>query len=257
VGPAPATSSLPGEPPPAVSTVTVTEAATVTEAPAVTEAPVMRDAAVTVPAPIVEAPRDAGVAAPAEGTDAPAAAADPRPAPTPVRRPVVAAVRRALRAVAFAVIGAVLWLLLLTTAPRLAGWEPTIITGRSMEPAIERGDLVVVRPAPASAYVEGAVITFADADRPDRLVTHRIVAVRPDGALVTKGDNNRDSDPQPVTLDRVRGRAVLRVPWAGRPVVWYLDGRWGPLAALAVGIVAALRTAFARPRRSRPARRRR
>lgn len=162
-------------------------------------------------------------------------------------RELVGVARSIGRGVAYAIVGVAGWLLLLTTVPRIAGWQPTVITGHSMEPAIERGDVVIVRPTPQSAYVPGAVITFADANRPGRLVTHRVVAVRTDGMLVTKGDNNRDDDPQPIAPQRVRGRAVLRLPFAGRAVVWFLDRRWLPLALTFAVLASAIRTVL-RPR---------
>jgi signal peptidase I len=162
-------------------------------------------------------------------------------------RELVGVARSIGRGVAYAIVGAAGWLLLVTTAPRLIGWQPTVITGHSMEPSIERGDVVIVRPVPLSAYVPGVVITFDDATRPGRLVTHRVVAVRSDGALVTKGDNNRDDDPQPLDARRVRGRAVLRLPFAGRAVVWFLDRRWLPLVLTFTVLATAIRTVL-RPR---------
>lgn len=153
--------------------------------------------------------------------------------------------RQAGRSLSFAVLGATLWILALTTLPRLAGWQPTVITGHSMEPSIGRGDVVIVRPAPRAAYVPGAVITFVDPNRPNRLITHRVVSIDTDGRLRTRGDNNRDADATPVDPTTVRGRAVLRVPYAGRPVVWVIDGRWVPLAATAAGLALAVHTALA------------
>lgn len=153
--------------------------------------------------------------------------------------------RLVVRALSFAVLGGLLWILALTTLPRLGGWQPTVITGHSMEPSIVRGDVIIVRPAPPEAYVRGAVITFVDPNRPGRLITHRVVGVDPDGRLRTKGDNNHDADPTPIDRLSVKGRAVLRIPFAGAPVVWVMDGRWLPLAATAAVLLAAVRTALA------------
>jgi uncharacterized membrane protein YfcA len=46
----------------------------------------------------------------------------------------------------------------------------------------------------------------------------------------------------------VHGRAVLRLPFAGRAVVWFLDRRWLPLALSISLLAAAIRTVH-RPRR--------
>jgi signal peptidase I len=104
-------------------------------------------------------------------------------------------------------------------------------------------------------FVPGAVITFVDINHPGHLITHRIVKVNPDGTLVTKGDHNHDNDPQSLAVANVKGRAVLRVPYVGRPVVWIIDRDWIPLGlttVLLVGVVhTALHPAGAR-RRPRP-----
>ena len=188
--------------------------------------------------------------------DAPAHDARWHAAPAPSEavegRQLVGVARQVGRGAALAIVGVTGWLLLVTTLPRIAGWQPTVITGHSMEPSIERGDVVLVRPTPSRAYAPGVVITFDDASRPGRLVTHRVVAVSTDGTLVTKGDNNRDRDPLPVAPQRVRGRAVIRLPFAGRAVVWFLDRRWLPLALSVSLLAAAIRTVL-RPRRQRRA----
>ena len=59
-----------------------------------------------------------------------------------------------------------------------------------MEPTLTRGDLIVVTPPPEA--VETGMILVMDVG--DRVVTHRVVAVRPDGSLVTQGDANRIAD---------------------------------------------------------------
>lgn len=124
-----------------------------------------------------------------------------------------------------------LWMSLWATLPRLAGWQPTVITGGSMMPTIQAGDIVVTRDAPATAMVPGAVITFEDPSRPGSLVTHRIVEVSSAG-YTTRGDNNGTSDPQVVAPESVRGRALLRLPWLGLPLLWMQQGAWFPLVAL-------------------------
>ena len=150
--------------------------------------------------------------------------------------------RQAGRWASFAVLGAAVWVLLLTTVPRAFGWQPTVITGHSMEPSIARGDVVVVRPAPPAAYVPGAVITFSDINRPGHLITHRVIKVNDDGTLVTRGDNNHDNDPQATPVSSVKGRAVLRVPFAGKPVVWVMDRSWLPLAGTVAVLLLVIRT---------------
>jgi signal peptidase len=86
------------------------------------------------------------------------------------------------------------------------------IEGGSMEPTIARGDLIVVTPAPA-AVQPGMILTLQVGRR---VVTHRVVAVRPDGSFVTRGDANNTNDDwgsQPV---RVYGQYAFRIPALGQ-----------------------------------------
>ena len=141
---------------------------------------------------------------------------------------------------AYVIVAGAAWMLIWATIPRALGWQPIVITGGSMEPAIERGDIILARPVPTSALVPGAVITFTDPNRPGQLITHRIVSIKPDGSLETRGDHNGTPDPQSVAVRTVRGRAVLRLPYLGRPVVWIQQQNWPPLAGSVFVLVASL-----------------
>jgi signal peptidase len=160
-------------------------------------------------------------------------------------------VRGGARLAAGCLAAALAWLLLWATVPRVLGWHPTLVIGGSMAPSINRGDIVVVRPVGPSGLGVGAVVTFADPGRGGQLVTHRIVQVLDGDRYRTRGDHNHDPDPQPVPRSAIRGRAVLRLPYLGRPVLWARDRSWTPLGVLAtaIGIVFALLPAPASPRR--------
>jgi signal peptidase I len=149
-----------------------------------------------------------------------------------------------------AVLASLVWLLVLAAAPRLLGARSVLVTGGSMQPSVMRGDVVIVQPAGPAAYRPGAVITFDDPNRPGLLVTHRVVEVRADGMLVTKGDHNHDRDARPVAASAVRGRAVLRVPFIGSPVVWVRQQAWIKLIG-AVAFVGALAVVATWPSRER------
>ena len=141
---------------------------------------------------------------------------------------------------AYVIVAGAAWMLIWATIPRAFGWQPIVITGGSMEPAIERGVIILARPVPTSALVPGAVITFTDPNRAGQLITHRIVSIKPDGSLETRGDHNGTPDPQSVAVRTVRGRAVLRLPYLGRPVVWIQQQNWPPLAGSVFVLVASL-----------------
>ena len=129
-----------------------------------------------------------------------------------------------LSGVAHIALAAVLWALVWATIPRLFGWQPTVITGGSMTPTIALGDIVVTRPVDRSGLVPGAVITFADPNHAGVLITHRIIEVTPEGVLRTRGDANPTADTQLVSPSAIQGRAVVRIPYLGRPLLWIQHG---------------------------------
>jgi len=96
------------------------------------------------------------------------------------------------------------------------------VTGTSMFPTLEDGDLVVLDAVPASSITVGTVIVY---DPPCSVtgfsVIHRVVGTAAVGFL-TKGDNNLQTDQQagiasgPITPDCVLGRVVFVVPYIER-----------------------------------------
>lgn len=96
----------------------------------------------------------------------------------------------------------------------LLGVQPTLISGKSMEPAMTTGDIAVVRETPPEEIQVGDVIRF---HHEGIHVVHRVVqveTVQDDRLFVTRGDANEELDP-PVTEDRVEGVVVLTIPKIG------------------------------------------
>ncbi|MBA4370707.1 MAG: signal peptidase I [Coriobacteriaceae bacterium] len=93
-----------------------------------------------------------------------------------------------------------------------------LVVGGSMSPALEPGDVCIVRRG-ASKVEVGDVVLLA---RPGWSggVLHRVVALTPAGALRTRGDANPVCDRDPAARDAVLGEvvAVLRV---GGAVRWF------------------------------------
>ena len=134
--------------------------------------------------------------------------------------------------------GGALCLLLVVLA---VAFQVTLImfkTG-SMSPTIPAGSLAVVREIPARDVRIGDVVTV---DRAGALpVTHRVTSVQPaaDGqrTITMKGDANRDPDPLPYTVERVR-LVIAHVPELARVVGWFSDARvMGGIAVVAAGVV--------------------
>lgn len=115
----------------------------------------------------------------------------------------------------------------------------------SMAPALQPGDLVIVRQTPIERIQVGDVIGVRNAS--GAVIVHRVQRVNGLGGslqVTTKGDANPTSETW--TLSRGADVALVRgsIPEAGRVV----DALKGPLAALAV-LLAALILAIAHLRR--------
>jgi signal peptidase I len=135
-------------------------------------------------------------------------------------------------------------MLVAIVATRLFGFEMLTVRSSSMEPAISRGDLIVVRPTAMANVTEGDVVLFAAGG--DGIPTvHRVAGINEvelrirDAAtgetdiqtsyrLVTKGDANEQPDIQEVTESQLRGEVWFTVPGAGEltglPLQWLLLG---------------------------------
>lgn len=105
--------------------------------------------------------------------------------------------------------------------PNIFGYELMVVLSGSMEPTIQTGSVIAVKPTTdPGGYEAGDVITFHTSADPNTFITHRIIEV--DGAsktgvqYVTKGDNNDAQDPAPVPAERVIAHyADFTVPWVG------------------------------------------
>jgi signal peptidase I len=106
-----------------------------------------------------------------------------------------------------------------------------IVDGSSMEPALEGGDLALLRSQ--ADYETGDVVGYRSAAL-DRVVLHRIVG-RDGERYVVKGDANDFRDVERPRQDEVVGRLWIAVPMAGSALAWLHD----PLhAGLVVGAAA-------------------
>ena len=146
----------------------------------------------------------------------PRAAAHP-PSVPPSTRPHPA--RRVLTWVAGTLVVLVVALAVaVAVVPAVGGATPLTVLSGSMEPALPVGSTVVVRPQPAGSIAAGDVITFTDREEGSaetRVVTHRVIEVRPGPEFVTMGDANDTPDPGVVPAADVLGVQWYHVPWVG------------------------------------------
>jgi len=102
----------------------------------------------------------------------------------------------------------VAYALLALFAVALARWYvPVRVQGGSMRPALVDGDVVLV--ARNELPIRGDIALLRSGPG---FVLHRVRSVRPDGALVTRGDANPIDDLAATSRDQVRGEVVRVLP---------------------------------------------
>jgi signal peptidase len=121
-------------------------------------------------------------------------------------------------------------------ALRTLGMGTFVVTGGSMEPAIQKGSVVIIEPVAPSLVERGDIVTF---ERYGQLTTHRVIAVDSrnpaDPVFTTKGDANAAADPEPVHFPRQVGLYRAAIPILGY-VIAYAQAYW----RLALTLVAAV-----------------
>ncbi|MCK4791838.1 MAG: signal peptidase I [Desulfobacteraceae bacterium] len=99
--------------------------------------------------------------------------------------------------------------------PRVAGWRFDAVLTGSMEPALNVGGVVVIRPVDIAIIREGDIIAFHSGEL---IVTHRVVEVTSSSggtSFITKGDAVEDPDLQPVSAENVMGKVIFHAPYFG------------------------------------------
>ena len=95
-----------------------------------------------------------------------------------------------------------------------------VVTSGSMSPVFEAGDVIfVVRADPTEVKV-GDIVTFQTMD--NLILTHRIVEIKSDGEIITRGDANNTNDAwnDGWKLGEVEAKYVFKIPYLGYAVSW-------------------------------------
>lgn len=95
--------------------------------------------------------------------------------------------------------------------PRFFGYTPLIENTGSMEPVMERGDLLFVKEV--KDLQEQDIIAWYNPE--GGITTHRIVEVRKDGTYTTKGDSNNIEDLAAVKQEQIIGVYTGKLAKAG------------------------------------------
>lgn len=129
------------------------------------------------------------------------------------------------------------------------GWNPIVITENSMQPTISPGDVLLIEDPEGVELGQRAVITYQQPAGSGELITHRVVAVEPDG-LRTRGDANSTPDIETIDPSQVVGVTRMVVPYVGLPAVWWANEAYIPFASWLVLTLCALVLALNRQKNS-------
>lgn len=104
------------------------------------------------------------------------------------------------------------------TAPLLMGYKTFTVLSDSMAKTINYGSIVVVKKTVFEDMKTEYIATFESSKDKNKHFTHRIVSInKQKKSFITKGDANPTNDPVPVGADRLIGRVVYIIPYAGLP----------------------------------------
>ncbi|MGL5087269.1 MAG: signal peptidase I [Clostridium sp.] len=97
----------------------------------------------------------------------------------------------------------------------ILGYRFYSVLSQSMEPTINKGDLVIVNVS--SEIKNGDIISFTGINTNEK-TTHRVVGIegKKDVLYITKGDNNSVEDPYKIEAKRVVGKVVTWISFAGK-----------------------------------------
>ncbi len=126
-----------------------------------------------------------------------------------------------------------------------------VVWSGSMEPAIRKGDLVIIRGVDA-VYIRdgngnnntGDVIAFNAQglwnEAPDEPIVHRVINKWKEGGLwyfQTKGDANYYMDKAPIPENRVLGVVCAKVPFIGFLLIFFVDLRYFGILVICMLII--------------------
>ncbi len=126
-----------------------------------------------------------------------------------------------------------------TLVPLALGWDPVALTSGSMAPAVDSGDVLLAAPHDGLGLGPGTIVVFEDPSGRGTL-THRIVAVNPDGTYTTKGDAQPRIDSTPLEPDQVIGVGRVVVAEIGSPLVWWWHRQWFQLVLFTMAAAAVI-----------------
>lgn len=110
-----------------------------------------------------------------------------------------------------------------------------IVSGQSMEPTYDLGDIVVARGGGTPEVGDTVVFAVPEGTAEGMLVIHRILELDPEGRFITQGDNRETPDQWPLTEADIVGEPLLHIPKGG-VVVRFFQQLW--VLAIVLGLLA-------------------
>lgn len=102
------------------------------------------------------------------------------------------------------------------------GNQALIVRSGSMQPTIDVGSVIVVRPD-AYIYKVGDIIAFRSENNSKTIISHRVTGIEKDESGIyytTKGDANKTVDGWQVRPKNVLGKSFLIIPYVGKVLVF-------------------------------------
>lgn len=103
--------------------------------------------------------------------------------------------------------------------PSIFGYKSFVIVSGSMMPELQIGDIVIIKDEKDLNINQGDIISFREGNS---ITTHRVAEII-EGEPVqykTKGDANNAEDINPVLLENIEGKYVLKIPKLGNVVIF-------------------------------------
>lgn len=128
--------------------------------------------------------------------------------------------------------------LYLWPAPLGGQTRAVVVSGHSMEPTYDLGDLVIVRERPTSEIGDTVVFEVPDGETGEGLlVIHRVVEVDDEGFFITQGENRTTPDRWQLTEENIVGQPLAHLPHGGK-LFQFLQQIW--VIILLIGIVVVM-----------------
>jgi signal peptidase len=125
--------------------------------------------------------------------------------------------------------------------PSFLGYKQVIITGKSMLPSIEAGDVIIAKEE--ENLKEQDIIIFMDKN--NSIVTHRIVEIKEQEEeiiYITQGDANNSTD-DPITKSQIQGKMIFQFNGWGKTIA-FLRSTVGLIFLIGIPVVYASITRY-------------